>query len=152
MIRNERQYIIAKAQIKKFKKALDEFDKQKLSAHPMLVKAQKDAMKSQLAELEDQAKEYEKLRAGKYKVLKGSCIAELPIGLIRARIALGLTQKQLAERVGLKEQQIQRYEETDYATASFSRLQEVIEALGLDIEEKIFLPQDQQARRSAAKR
>jgi len=152
MIRNERQYIITKAQIKKFKKALDEFDKQKSRVHPMLVKAQKDAMKSQLAELEDQVKEYEKLRAGKYKVLKGSSIAELPVVLIRARIALGLTQKQLAERVGLKEQQIQRYEETDYAAASFSRLQEVIEALGLDIEEKIFLPQDQQARRSAAKR
>jgi ribosome-binding protein aMBF1 (putative translation factor) len=151
MIRNERQYIITKAQIKKFKKALDDFDKQKSSAHPMLVKAQKDAMKSQLADLEDQAKEYEKLRAGKYRVLKGSSIAELPIALIRARIALGLTQKQLAERVGLKEQQIQRYEETDYASASFSRLQEIIEALGLDIEEKIFLPKDQQAQRSAAK-
>jgi ribosome-binding protein aMBF1 (putative translation factor) len=151
MIRNERQYIITKAQIKKFKKALGEFDKQKSNAHPMLVKAQKDAMKSQLAELEDQAKEYEKLRAGKCKVLKASSIAELPVGLIRARIALGLTQKQLAERVGLKEQQIQRYEETDYATASFSRLQEVIEALGLDIEEKIFLPKDLQAQRSATK-
>ncbi len=152
MIRNERQYIITKAQIKKFKKALSDFDKQKSSAPPMLVKAQKDAMKSQLAELEDQAKEYEKLRAGKYKVLKGSSIAELPVGLIRARIALGLTQKQLAARVGLKEQQIQRYEETDYATASFSRLQEIIEALGLDIEEKIFLPKDQQIHQSAAKR
>jgi ribosome-binding protein aMBF1 (putative translation factor) len=117
----------------------------------MLVKAQKDAMVSQLAELEDQAKEYEKLRAGKYKVFKGLSIADLPVGLIRARIALGLTQKQLAERVGLKEQQIQRYEETDYASASFSRLQEIIEALGIDIEEKIFLPKDHQAQQSAAK-
>ena len=72
-------------------------------------------------------------------------IDDLPVGLIRARIALRLTQKQLAERVGLKEQQIQRYEETDYVSASFSRLQEIIKALGLDIEEKIFLPKVQQA-------
>jgi DNA-binding XRE family transcriptional regulator len=151
MIRNERQYIITKAQIKKFKKALDEFDKQKSSTHPMLVKAQKESMQSQLEELEDQEKEYEKLRAGKYKVLKGSSIDDLPIGLIRARIALGLTQKQLAERVGLKEQQIQRYEENDYASASFSRLKEIIKALGLDIEEKIFLPKDQQVQQAAAK-
>ena len=149
MIRNERQYIITKAQIKKFKKALDDFDKQKSSSHPVLVKAQKDAMKSQLAELEGQAKEYEKLRAGKYKVLKVSSITELPVGLIRARIALGLTQKQLAERIGLKEQQIQRYEETDYYSASFSRLQEVVKALGVDVEEKIFLPNDNQVRESA---
>jgi len=151
MIRNERQYVITKAQIKKFQKALDEFDEQQSIVHPMLVKAQKDAIKSQLADLEDQAKEYEKLRAGKYKVLKGYSIADLPLGLIRARIALGLTQKQLAERVGLKEQQIQRYEETEYASASLSRLQEIISALGLDIEEKIFLPKNGPPQPAAAK-
>ena len=151
MIRNERQYMITKAQIKKFRKALGEFSRQGSSAHRMLVKAQKEAMQSQLAELEDQVKEYEKLRAGKYKVFKGSSFYDLPIELIRARIALGLTQKQLAERVGLKEQQIQRYEETDYASASFSRLQEIIKALGLDIEEKIFLPRDRQIQQAAAK-
>jgi DNA-binding XRE family transcriptional regulator len=151
MIRNERQFIITKAQIKKFKKALDELDKQKSSANPILVKAQKDAMKSELTALENQVKEYEKLRSGKYKVLKGSSFYDLPIELIRARIALGLTQKQLAERVGLREQQIQRYEENDYASASFSRLKEIIEALGLDIEEKIILPKDQQAQQAAIK-
>lgn len=151
MIRNERQYIITKAQVKKFKKALDEFNKQKASAHPVLVKAQKDAIKSELAVLESQVKEYEKLRSGKYKVLKGSSFYDLPIELIRARIALGLTQKQLAEKVGLKEQQIQRYEDTEYATASFSRLTEIIKALGLDIEEKIILPKDQQVQQVAAK-
>ena len=151
MIRNERQYIITKAQIKKFRKVLSEFNKQKSNAHSMLVKAQKDAMESELAALENQVKEYEKLRSGKYKVLKGSSFYDLPIELIRARIALGLTQKQLAEKVGLKEQQIQRYEETDYASASFSRLTEIIKALGLDIEEKIFLPKDQQVQQAAAK-
>ena len=151
MIRNERQYIITKAQIKKFRKTLGEFNKQKSNAHQMLVKAQKEAMESELAVLENQVKEYEKLRSGKYKVLKGSSINDLPIEMIRARIALGLTQKQLAERVGLKEQQIQRYEETDYASASFSRLQEIIKALGLDIEEKIFLPKDQHVQGAVAK-
>ena len=69
----------------------------------MLVKAQKEAMESQLAELEGSVKEYEKLRSGKYKALKESSFEDLPIELIRARIALGLTQKQLAELVGLKE-------------------------------------------------
>jgi ribosome-binding protein aMBF1 (putative translation factor) len=151
MIRNQRQYIITKARAKKFKKALDDFNKEKSNAHPMLVKAQKDAIKGELAVLEDQVKEYEKLRSGKYKVLKGSSFYDLPIELIRARIALGLTQKQLAEKVGLKEQQIQRYEDTEYATASFSRLTEIIRALGLDIEEKIILPKGQQVQQVAAK-
>jgi DNA-binding XRE family transcriptional regulator len=139
MIRNERQYKITKAQIKKFKEALEKFEKQKSKAHPMLVRAQKDAMKSELAVLEGQVKDYEKLRSGRYKVLKDSSFDDLPIELIRARIALGYTQKQLGELVGLKEQQIQRYEETEYTSASFSRLREIINALGLDVKENIFL-------------
>jgi DNA-binding XRE family transcriptional regulator len=139
MIRNERQYKITKTQIKKFKEALEKFEKQKSKAHPMLVKAQKDAMKSELAVLEGQVKDYEKLRSGKYKVLKDSSFDDLPIELIRARIALGYTQKQLGELVGLKEQQIQRYEETEYTSASFSRLREIINALGLDVKESILL-------------
>jgi DNA-binding XRE family transcriptional regulator len=139
MIRNERQYKITKTQIKKFKEALEKFEKQKSKAHPMLVKAQKDAMKSELAVLEGQVKDYEKLRSGKYKVLKDSSFDDLPIELIRARIALGYTQKQLGELVGLKEQQIQRYEETEYTSASFSRLREIINALGLDVKENILL-------------
>ena len=139
MIRNERQYKITKTQIKKFKEALEKFEKQKSKAHPMLVKAQKDAMKSELSVLESQVKDYEKLRSGKYRVLKDSSFDDLPIELIRARIALGYTQKQLGELVGLKEQQIQRYEETEYTSASFSRLREIINALGLDVKENIFL-------------
>lgn len=139
MIKNERQYKITKGQINKFKAALEKFEKQKPKAHPMLVKAQKDAMKSELAVLKVQVKDYEKLRSGKYKVLKDSSFNDLPIELIRARIALGYTQKQLGELVGLKEQQIQRYEETEYTSASFSRLREIINALGLDVKEKIFL-------------
>ena len=151
MIRNERQYIITKSQVKRFKNALDDFTKQGSNTHPMLVKAQKEAMESQLAELEDQVKEYEKLRSGQYKVLKESSFEYLPIELIRARIALGLTQKQLAELVGLKEQQIQRYEENAYASASFSRLQEIIAALGLKIKEKIYLPKERRVHELSAK-
>ncbi len=43
-----------------------------------------------------------------------------------------LSQRQLADRLGLKEQQIQRYEATQYASASLSRLREV--AAELDVQ------------------
>ena len=59
-----------------------------------------------------------------------SVVAELPSVLIKARIAQGLSQKDLAERLGLQEQQIQRYEATDYASASLTRIKEVVSALG----------------------
>ena len=59
-----------------------------------------------------------------------SGVAELPTVLIKARIAQGLSQKDLAERLGLQEQQIQRYEATEYASASLTRIKEVVSALG----------------------
>ena len=102
MIRNERQYKITKSQIKKFKEALKEFNKHKSETHPMLVKAQKDAMNSELSVLESQVKDYEKLRSGKYRVLKHSSFDDLPIELIRARIALGYTPKKACGAGGFK--------------------------------------------------
>jgi HTH-type transcriptional regulator/antitoxin HigA len=62
-------------------------------------------------------------------------LEELPEILIRARIAQGLTQAKLAELVGLKEQQIQKYESDYYATANLRRLQDVAAALKLNIRE-----------------
>jgi transcriptional regulator with XRE-family HTH domain len=53
----------------------------------------------------------------------------LPEALIDDRKKLGLTQRELAERLGVKEQQIQRYEATRYQSASLKRIVEVAEAM-----------------------
>jgi ribosome-binding protein aMBF1 (putative translation factor) len=139
MIKNERQYLITKTQAKKFKEAIEAFDNKKTDSHPLLKKAQREAMESQFTELKWQLDEYDKLRSGKLKRLKKSDFQDLPIELIRARIARGLTQKDLARKLGVKEQQIQRYEETDYASASLSRINEVIKALNIEVKEEITL-------------
>ena len=55
----------------------------------------------------------------------------LPALLIRARIARGLSQRELADLMGLKKQQIQRDEATDYATAKWSRIREVADVLSM---------------------
>lgn len=67
-------------------------------------------------------------------------LAELPDALVRARTGSGLTQRELAGRLGLKEQQIQRYEIENYASASLSRLQEVMHALGVELQAGLELP------------
>ena len=41
--------------------------------------------------------------------------------------------------MGLKEQQIQRYEATEYASADLARVNEVAKALGMRVREDIFL-------------
>jgi hypothetical protein len=45
--------------------------------------------------------------------------------------------------LGLKEQQIQHYEATEYASASLARVAAVIRALGLTVREEIVLSQTQ---------
>lgn len=143
MIKNERQYRITKAQIEKFSDALAQLStsvQSEPSVHPLLKKAEREAMESQIAELRAQLEEYEALKSGQHAVLELDSLEALPRALIKARIAAGLTQKDLAERLGLKEQQIQRYEETEYASANFARLVEVSRAIGIQVREEILLP------------
>lgn len=133
MIRNEREYRITKAQATKFEHALAQLPKESLirkGVHPRLAKAQKDALRSQLESLRKQLNDYERLRGRGGKTLDVTSIEKLPQSLIRARIAAGLTQKELATRIGIKEQQVQRYEATNYASASLSRVLQVARILG----------------------
>lgn len=144
MLKNARQHKIAKSQAKKFREALSRFSDEKKRAkdvHPLLIKAQQDALKSQLHDLQNEIAEYEALQKGKRKFLELDSFDELPRALIQARISLGLSHKDLADRLGLKEQQIQRYESTDYASANLSRISDVIKALDLKVLKNILLPE-----------
>lgn len=90
MIRNGREYRITKAQAKRFEQALAQLPKERSiekGVHPLLAKAQKDALQSQLQSLRKQIKDYERLRRGGGKALDVTSIEKLPQSLIRARIA-----------------------------------------------------------------
>ena len=138
MIKNEREYRITKAQAEKFRRALTAFGAGKdTSVPPRLRQAQADALRSQLADLEAELQQYESLRSGKRRIIRTQSLEDFPRALIQARVALGLSQRDLAERLGLKEQQIQRYEATEYASASLRRIREVVDALGLNLAGKI---------------
>ena len=145
MIRNERQYRITRAQAEKFAHAIAELmsspDTQ--GVHPLLKKAQIDALKSQLGDLRAELEEYEALRTGQRHVLELDSFDDLPRALVQARIAAGLNQQDLAGKLGIKEQQVQRYEATDYQSASLGRVGEVVRALGLRVPKEVFLPTGQ---------
>ncbi|MEN6333857.1 MAG: XRE family transcriptional regulator [Phycisphaerales bacterium] len=138
MITNERQYRITAAQLEKVRKGVESFDINaaiERTGSSVLARAELDALQSEVDSLSLQIREYETLKSGTVEVLKASSLQELPSILIRARIAKGLSQRQLAEAVGLKEQQIQRYEAEEYASASLRRLADIAEVLGLNISE-----------------
>src|SRR5580704_13711202 len=97
-------------------------------------------MESQLADLKSELAEYERLKSADLSLISIDSFDELADGLIKARIASGLSQKALADRLSLKEQQIQRYEAERYASASYQRLREIANALGVRIKNDILLP------------
>ena len=59
---------------------------------------------------------FEKLKAGDDQGLLQEIEGQIGLSLIVRRIKLGLSQSELAERVGVREQQIQRYESERYAS------------------------------------
>jgi ribosome-binding protein aMBF1 (putative translation factor) len=133
VIKNEKQCRIARAQVRRFEDALAGLARQERPANitPRLWGVQRDAAETQLQELREQVEAYERLHLGRSKdvVLEG--VEDLPKALIRARIAAGMTQEGLASRLGVKTQQVQRYEATEYESASFARIRKVVQALGL---------------------
>ena len=131
MITTEHQFRITKGEIKRFEEALSKVGEQNKDLHPKLQTAMRESLDSQLQELCEQVAEYEALRDGKITSLEFDSLAGVPIGLIKARIAKGLTQKELAESLDLKEQQIQRYEATLYEGAGLDRIQQVANVLGM---------------------
>lgn len=134
MILNERQYKITTKTVRDLTQALaSELDDKQ--SPEWLHKAHVDAIQSQIDELKSEIKEYELLKSGRKAVFIISDLQNLPLSMIQARITQGMTQADLARRIGLKEQQIQRYESSGYKGASLSRLIEITKVLGIKFQE-----------------
>ena len=65
MIKNERQYRITKAQANRFSQTLRSLG-EVAGVHPLIVKAQREALSSQIADLEGELREYESRLEGKH--------------------------------------------------------------------------------------
>lgn len=136
MITNDRQYRVTRAQVQRFRSALDGYDPVALVGEgldPVVVEAQRRGLEQQLRELERAVLKYEALLAREQHTFVASSLSEIGAALIEARVAQSLTQRELAERLGMREQQVQRYEQERYQTANLGRLAEVAAALNLAV-------------------
>lgn len=132
MITNERQLQITRRDIDRFKAAVDG-DMVESGVDPAILRAQQDAAAAQIRELQGQVDDYVRLRSGRVREFRIGALSDLPRALISCRIASGMTQRELADRLSLKEQQIQRYEIQNYQGASFSRIADVADAVGIEL-------------------
>lgn len=134
MIYSDKQYAISEGELSKLRDALaaaQSQDADTAAEQAWLRDAQADAIKSQIATLEAELSHYELLKSGEITFAKAHSLENLPSVLVQARIATGMSQTDLAERLGMKPQQIQRYEASDYSGASLDRLIDVCEALNV---------------------
>lgn len=134
MIQNEHQYKVTQNKLKDLEGALDELIKIKNTLHPRQFSSHQKGLQLSINSLRQELEEYDNLRAQQTSI-KITSIKELPIALIKARIAMGMTQKELASLLGVKEQQVQRDEANQYSSAGFNRITEIAEVLGIKIQE-----------------
>jgi DNA-binding transcriptional regulator YiaG len=139
VITNERQYRITNAELKRFEEALvaQAAVGPSPDVHPRIHQGMLDAMASERDELRAQLARYDDLRSGRVAERTLNSWRDLPIALIEARIATRLTQRELAERLGVPEQQVQRWEANSYAGVAIERLQEIADALQLQVLETV---------------
>jgi HTH-type transcriptional regulator / antitoxin HigA len=137
MITNEKQFRSTRTVVGRLKDALQGIAEQaNVTGLSDLMKIERDALSSQIEELEADLALYESLSSGSVKDFTANSLNELPDILIKARISRGMSQKDLAEFLGLKEQQVQRYEAEGYRSASLDRLIQVADALGVKMQKR----------------
>jgi HTH-type transcriptional regulator / antitoxin HipB len=142
MIQNERQYKVTQTKLKELEQAAANVEIEDSSLHPRQILSQKNSYNKIIGTLKQELAEYEELKSGRIAVFQIESFNDLPTALIKARIALGMTQKELAEKIDTQEQQIQRYEANHYHAISFNRLMKVVQALGISFKNSVEIEVD----------
>jgi HTH-type transcriptional regulator / antitoxin HipB len=137
MIQNERQYKITQTKLRNLEQDLLALQAPESELHPRKILARKNSLNMLITELQQEITEYDRLKSGEVTKFPIDSLKDLPVVMIKARIAVGMTQKQLAEKIGVQEQQIQRYEANNYHAVGFDRLQEVMSALDVTVSKAI---------------
>jgi len=133
MIKNDKQLEITIKQVEKFEDAITKLDSQKESMAEIIYTLQRNALKGQLETLIYEIKEYESLKKGNLFISNNITLENIGEVFLKARISIDMSQAELAKRIGTTQQQIQRYESSNYETAGISKLLEISAALGISL-------------------
>lgn len=134
MIKNDKQLATTRNQLDLLRNKLSQLEE--LDKKTVLVHAQIQSLASDMDRLESEIAEYDAIRKGEYDLASIAGIFDLGKRLVQARIAANLTQHQLAQLIGQKDQQVQRYERTQYGSASLSVIEKVARILAGSFKER----------------
>jgi ribosome-binding protein aMBF1 (putative translation factor) len=99
------------------------------------IKRALDPIRSFAAQISEEIETYEALKRGKFSELK--TLQGLGQMLVGIRIALGLNQRELAEKIGVHETQVSRDERNEYFGITVDRASRILEALGVEVTTRV---------------
>ena len=128
MIKGDAQRERTVAQIEGFRRALAKVAEEKPGKRSDAIRGSYEGM---IRQLEEELREYDQLKSGDLKVPRIDRLDKIAPFIVKLRIAKGVSQTELANRLGVSKQVISRYEESDYQTVGIARLQEILDAIGV---------------------
>ena len=128
MIKSDAQRERTAAQIEGFRQALNKVGGEMTGKRSGAVRGSYEGM---IRQLEDELREYDGLKAGEFALPNVERLDQIAPFITKMRIAKGVSQTELAKRLGVSKQVVSRYEETEYQTVAISRLQEILDAIGV---------------------
>ena len=128
MIKSDAQRERTAAQIEGFRLALNKIDREMTGKRADAVRGSYEGM---IRQLEDELREYDALKSGELTLPNVKRLDQIAPFIAKMRIAKGISQTELAKKLGVSKQVVSRYEETEYQTVALSRLQEILDAIGV---------------------
>jgi predicted XRE-type DNA-binding protein len=96
-----------------------------------------DPVNSFHLQLQEDVEEYERLKRGEIGPFTG--FGQIGRMLVALRIARGMTQRQLAERLGVHESQVSRDERNEYHGITVERVNRILLAIGAEVTGRVQL-------------
>src|SRR5580658_9967488 len=128
MIKSDAQRERTVAQIEGFRQALAKVAQDKPAKRSAAIRG---SYQSMIGQLENELHEYDQLKSGELALPHVERLDQIAPFIARIRIAKGVSQTELARRLGVSKQVISRYEESEYQTVAIPRLQEILDAIGI---------------------
>jgi HTH-type transcriptional regulator/antitoxin HigA len=128
MIKSDAQRERTAAQLEGFRLALNKVDGEMTRRRADAVRGSYEGM---IRQLEHELREYDELKSGELTLPNVERLDQIAPFIAKMRIAKGISQTELAKRLGVSKQVVSRYEEAEYQTVAISRLQEILDAVGI---------------------
>ncbi len=137
MIRNEQEYQEVLGRLKQDEDliALQTKQLQEAGLSPEQVQRALEPMISFNEQLKEEVEWYNKVKRRDFGTIRN--MVDVGKYLIALRIANGISQRELAQRLGVSESQISRDERNDYHGIKLERIQKILEAMNESLEIKV---------------